>query len=243
MLDLAFAGFTLLELLLVIAVVSLLAAVVFPAFSQSKQAGRRVQCVSNLHQLSLAAEMFWQDNDGGTFRYRGVSTNNGDLFWFGWLQRGAEGQRLFDPTQGALYPYFEGRGVEVCPSLRYGSPTFKFKADGAAYGYGVNLHLTGPSLASIGTIERPADVIGFADAAQINTFQTPASPDHPLLEEFYYVSTNRSDRTAHFRHDGWANATFCDGHIECLHPEAGSLDPRLPEERVGRLPDENLRPF
>ena len=33
-----------------------------------------------------------------------------------------------------------------------------------------------------------------------------------MLEEFYYVSTNTAEATAHFRHRRKANVIFGDGH-------------------------------
>ena len=41
------------------------------------------------------------------------------------------------PRKARLYPYLQGRGIEICPSLNYLSAQFKLKATGAAYGYGV----------------------------------------------------------------------------------------------------------
>jgi prepilin-type processing-associated H-X9-DG protein len=79
-----------------------------------------------------------------------------------------------------------------------------------------------------------------ADAAQVNTFQAPASPERPMLEEFYYVSVD--EPTAHFRHDGRANGVFCDGHVDSEPPLVGSLDDRLPAAKVGRLRREVLLP-
>ena len=63
-----------------------------------------------------------------------------------------------------------------------------------------------------------------------------------MLEEFYYVSTNRTEATAHFRHVRRANVVFCDGHVGVERPEAGSLDSRLPKQFVGRLRTEALQP-
>ncbi len=229
-------GFTLLELLVVLAILAVLAALLLPALGRGKTSAQRLKCLGNLRQLGLAARMYWDDNNGAAFRYRGISTNNGDLYWFGWLARGSEGSRAFDASSGALYPYLGGRGVEVCPALNYALADFKLKATGAAYGYGYNLQLSPPPdqpPANLTRATRPSDLVVLADAAQINTFQPPASPEHPMIEEFYYVNTNEA--TAHFRHDGRANVLAADGHATGARPVPGSLDPRLPPQLVGWL--------
>src|ERR1700722_5755813 len=81
----AAAGFTLIELLVVISIISILAALLLPALSSAKQRARTAQCISNLHQVSLAMKMYaddfqglfpesggmisWNQIDGGTRRY------------------------------------------------------------------------------------------------------------------------------------------------------------------------------
>jgi prepilin-type processing-associated H-X9-DG protein len=213
-----------------------------PALNQSKQSAQRVKCASNLRQLGLATQIYWEENENVAFLYRGAATNGGDLWWFGWLERWNgvnEGHRAFDTTQGALYPCLLGRGVEICPSLDYSFGRFKLKATGVSYGYGYNLHLSGVSMSKVA---QASDVVLLADAAQVNDFQAPASPEHPMLEEFFYVSANSFEATAHFRHQGGcANAVFCDGHVDQEKPMAGSLDRRLPEQLIGRLGPDRLR--
>ncbi len=235
------AGFTLLELLVTIAILGVLAALLLPALARARERAQTAQCVGNLHQFGLASQMYWDDHEGTTFRYRGDSTENGDVYWFGWLERGPEGQRAFDPTQGALWSYLACKQVAVCPALRITAPDFKPKALGGAGGYGYNLFLSAPvgdPPVRVLSLRTPSALAIFADSAQVNDFQPPASPDRPLLEAFYYLNT--TEPTVHFRHGFRAGVLMCDGHVSRERPDPASLDPRLPAARVGRLPDDLL---
>ena len=236
------SGFTLVELLVVLAIMAIVASLLLPALSAAKRRARDTVCSGNLRQLGLAGQMYWGDNDHRAFDYRGEVEKDGDLFWFGWLERGSEGTRRFDLAKGALHPYLGGSGVESCPGLAYVDPRFKLKATGAAFGYGYNLHLAG-GLAGPGVridrLAKPGGTVFLADAAQVNTFQSPASRENPMLEEFYYV--NDRERTAHFRHAQKAVAAFCDGHVAQAVFVVGSIDERMPAQWVGRLPGDLLR--
>ncbi|HEX7469851.1 MAG TPA: prepilin-type N-terminal cleavage/methylation domain-containing protein [Verrucomicrobiae bacterium] len=236
-------AFTLVELLVVIAVIAILAAMLLPTLARSKASAQRAVCASNLRQLGLATQFYWHDNSGDCFRYIFGSTNVGQIYWFGWLGPGAEGQRPFDVTQGALFPYLGSGDVKLCPSLNYSLAKFKLKATGAAYGYGYNWYLsvttTQPPV-NVNRLTRPVETALFADAAQVNDFQPPASHNNPMLEEFYYVDANKSYPNGHFRHSHKANVVFCDGHVDLEKPVAGSIDQRLPEQFVGRLRTEIL---
>jgi prepilin-type N-terminal cleavage/methylation domain-containing protein/prepilin-type processing-associated H-X9-DG protein len=55
-------GFTLIELLVVIAVIATLAALLLPTFGRAKESGRGTVCLSNLHQMGLALQIYAQDN-------------------------------------------------------------------------------------------------------------------------------------------------------------------------------------
>jgi prepilin-type N-terminal cleavage/methylation domain-containing protein/prepilin-type processing-associated H-X9-DG protein len=57
-------GFTLIELLVVTAIIAVLAAILFPVFAQAREKARSIDCVSNLHQIGIALEMYISDSDG-----------------------------------------------------------------------------------------------------------------------------------------------------------------------------------
>lgn len=57
------AGFTLVELLVVVAIIALLLGILIPALSGAREAARSVACLSNLRQWGLGAQMFADENN------------------------------------------------------------------------------------------------------------------------------------------------------------------------------------
>ena len=57
-------AFSLIELLVVMAVVTILAALLLPAVARAKARAQRIECISRLSQWSLAFISFAEDNDG-----------------------------------------------------------------------------------------------------------------------------------------------------------------------------------
>ena len=239
-------AFTLIELLVVIAIIAILAALLLPVLNRGRLSAQRAACESNLRQLGTATELYLGDNAGLFFRRCELLTTAGQQWWFGWLAAGTDGQRAFDLSTGALFPYLNGSDVRLCPSPVWDSPQFKPKGTNVIFSYGCNAYLfAGPSQkpASANKVFRPADTALYADSASVDDF---LDKPNVWLKEFYYLDlqTNYSSRLnypeGHFRHSQKANVTFCDGHVALENPVAGSFDKRLPNQCIGQLRPEIL---
>jgi prepilin-type N-terminal cleavage/methylation domain-containing protein/prepilin-type processing-associated H-X9-DG protein len=55
-------AFTLIEMLVVMAIVGIVAALLLPALARTREAGRSTACLSNLHQIGLGLQLYVQDN-------------------------------------------------------------------------------------------------------------------------------------------------------------------------------------
>jgi prepilin-type processing-associated H-X9-DG protein len=243
-------AFTLLELLASIGIVATLAALIYATIGQVKTVMQGAYCSNSLRQLGIATAQYLNDHNQVCFAYSAPAPG-GTLWYFAYETNASkgepEGDREVDETQAPIYPYInQVGGVEICPSFPYYTKlsVWKPKYQGASWGYGFNASLSAKNLlvsppAPPGeppvapALSHPANIMLFGDCAQVNTFQAPASPSHPMLEEFYEFDP--ADKTTHFRHGGCANILFLDGHVEKFTMVPGTLDTRLPGVNIGRF--------
>lgn len=107
-------GFTLVELLVVIAVIAVLAGILFPVFASVREKGRQIHCLTNLHQLGRAFIMYAHDySEFLPFRPTDITGHPGGA------GIGVTWPPLpIPPWTAQLDAYLRNRQVLVCPSTR-----------------------------------------------------------------------------------------------------------------------------
>lgn len=86
-------GFTLVEILVVLAIIAVLVGILLPALARAKHSQRNTACLSNLHQIATAFTLYAQDNDGfGPDDYA-------DVTW-----------------DALIWPYLEVEKIYLCPA-------------------------------------------------------------------------------------------------------------------------------
>jgi prepilin-type N-terminal cleavage/methylation domain-containing protein/prepilin-type processing-associated H-X9-DG protein len=197
-------AFTLLELLVVIAVIALLAALLFPIFARARALARRTVCLSNLRQIAFAHHLYLQDWDEQLVSWHVSALPRPEPF----------GPRLY--WTEFLQPYLRCDAVLRDPSARPEERTSDWLADTvmATWGPGgqgtleqPHYRWPGPPL-SLGQVRRPSQTVQWVDGR---------STTHGVIIDSW---TDRGwAQGGEFRHGRGSNAVFADGHARWLPAE------------------------
>jgi prepilin-type N-terminal cleavage/methylation domain-containing protein/prepilin-type processing-associated H-X9-DG protein len=117
------AGFTLVELLVVIAVVGIVSALLLPAVARSKNRAQAFYCLNNLRQLQTAWQFYTDDHQGWLPGVIGGSYPGGGRWVSGWMDFSNNPDNtnvlhLIHPDYSQLAPYLSTPATYKCPADR-----------------------------------------------------------------------------------------------------------------------------
>jgi len=183
-------AFTLVELLVVMAVIAILASLLLPALSTAKKRARAVQCLNNLKQIGAGAHMSAQDNDN---MLQLDSLIPGSGTW---------ASILFTNVN------LEQREMFLCPSYK------PFVWENWLNVYGIRRDAptdcaTGPNgiFLRIDCVSNPTEYLLVGDT-------TSQAQGGFTARQYYFFRTTSALKMIHARHFGRANGLFLDGHVE-----------------------------
>jgi prepilin-type processing-associated H-X9-DG protein/prepilin-type N-terminal cleavage/methylation domain-containing protein len=205
------AAFTLIELLTVISIISILAALLFPAISSVRQGGYQCQCVSNLRQIGGAFNSYASDNKG---QLPLLDDGNGilwDMALAGW---NAGTRQYLPPAPGKSC----GSGVWTCPAAQSVAATYGGYgvAEGPLFEYSTSTNtITGNyGSAHLQEVKYPSHTWLVGDASITNSNYAVG---------WYAVWAPSTSGVWLPNHDpalrhsnGTANVCMVDGHVEAL---------------------------
>lgn len=225
------AAFTLIEILVVIAFISILAAILFPVFALARENARKASCASNLKQIGIAAMMYSQDYDERVVPLRNGSWPNYPFaYWWGYIEADGTTQDL---TRGLLYPYMKNSQINKCPSFESAVTTGRIgNALGYAYNYSFLMPAAGQGVA-LASMARPTETVLLADAATVNASSQTIAID--LLERPSVVQNGHA--RFHARHNEMGNVLWCDGHVKAMRMTLRIADPQAAEFKAANLGD------
>ena len=116
------SGLTLIELLVIIAIIAMLIAILFPALRAARQQTKAIVCGSNIRQLALALSVYDQEN--GTFPYGFDDSTNVKPpgGYLGSAARDLQGWWWFHFLAGTLGENFGKGSIVWCPSRNIKDP-------------------------------------------------------------------------------------------------------------------------
>jgi prepilin-type N-terminal cleavage/methylation domain-containing protein/prepilin-type processing-associated H-X9-DG protein len=218
-------AFTLAELLVVMAVLSLLMALLMPALAKARQQGKSMQCLSNLRQMVIAALLYTNDNDG-YFPMATVTEKNSSVYktccW--------DFTTVYDSKDRRVEPGLLWQGemiekIQQCPSFKGAANWAKDPYTGdnyntsyiggrAAVKDGRAIPQTVVMSSKVSQIKRSGACAVFGDgqwAEGANKFMR--SPLAGKLDADFF---GRSAGTQGYRHLSKTNVAFCDGSARSM---------------------------
>ena len=206
--------FTLIELLIVIAIIAILAGMLLPALNAAREKARAIKCAGNLKQYGMAIAMYAHTYQDYLLIQNPVNHKTGTIGYI--YQWGGYIQTELMPKMRET-DWKAGRSINSCPSRNknYGAALTGYEQEAISYAHntlalGAQAQGANPDAThKMSRLKQPAFYVGFCDSEVwcIGSSGVLAKGRWNGSKEYDYVS---------FRHGNRSNAVFIDGHAAPL---------------------------
>lgn len=233
-------GFSLVELLVVVAIIALLLSVALPSLGQAREVARASVCLNNLHSIGQATTVYQADHRDfffATVRQDYPATGMRTYFW------GTDSDPVDRTASPLLKNLSNSDSVLLCPMQPWGSYVPQGSVNEPTTNFGYNAWCLDPALWNrrdeagkpmprkrISDIEHPGELFVMADSAMywapggVPIVQNSTSLD-PVKLKFGNRWMPNTTPTTHFRHFDKTQALTADGHAQAYDRTGGMLKP------------------
>lgn len=201
-------AFTLIETLVVIAIIAILLALLVPGFAVLRDSADTTRCASNFRNIGAAMQLFFQD-------FNGEFTGNKYFYGPDDKDSANPGETLPPGLRNYLGIPKRAEGIDTaftCPALQRTHPT---KGYALNHNYAVNTYATTDGkggLKRMINVAKPSSMMHFTDGAPSDTPDYRGYSYSSVVDE-----TPKKLDALVYPHRGTQQVLFLDGHIELLN--------------------------